>query len=85
MTLKAKFSNFCLGDGKPPGSAPGIMQGGDDGEQGGCIQSYCAQHSKGKGCEDLAEQDREQRQDLRAGVRFAVNAGAKVAHAETDI
>jgi hypothetical protein len=76
---------MSLGDGQTTGGAPGIMQGGNDGQRSGGIKGHRSQHDQRYGSKDLAEQDGEQRQDLGAGTCLAVDAWTEIAYAETDI
>lgn len=76
---------MSFGNGESPGGTPGVMQGGDDGQQCGGIEGHGAQHNHGFRGIDLAEQDCEQRQDLGASACFAVDTGAEITHAQTDV
>jgi hypothetical protein len=74
-----------FGGSEAPSGAPCVVQGGDDGKQRGGIEGHGAEHDKWCGGVDLAEKDGEQRQDLGAGTRFAVDAGPEITHAEADV
>ena len=69
-----------FGDGEAACGAPSVVEGRDDSEDGGGIEGEGAQHYQRYCGKYPAEQDGEEREDLRAGVGFAVNAGAEIAH-----
>ena len=76
---------MTLGDGEATGGTPGVMQGGNDGQERGRIEGQGPQHNQRHGSIDLANKNREERQNLGAGAGLAVDAGAEVAHTETDV
>jgi hypothetical protein len=72
-------------DGQAASGAPGVVKGGDNGENGGGIEGEGTQHYQRHPGKYLAKQDGEEREDLRAGAGFAVNTRAEIAHAQADV
>ena len=77
--------SLSFGDGQAPGGSPGIVQGGDDGEHRGGIESQGAEHDERHPDIHLAQQDCEQSQDLGTRVGFTEDAGPEIAHTEADV